>query len=467
MALQRVLWLVENDEQGAKAGCETLPAGVGIQRVNEVAEALAEVRDGRTDCVLVSGRPEGSDRSALLDLLLGADPQTPVIFWDSELSARAAIGLVREGAYTCHGDRDDWNTVLTSVQEACAEKLRREQAGRGSEGGEPWRRKLVGDSSAMEDVANTIRLVGPFRCTVLITGETGTGKEMAARALHNASPRANLPMVAVNCSAVPETLLEAELFGHVKGAFTGATGHRIGRFEQAHKSTIFLDEISDMPLELQAKLLRVLQEREFQRLGSSETIQVDVRVIAASNVNLLERVKQGKFREDLYYRLNVVPLEMPPLRKRPDDIPLLAEHFVSKTCQAEGIPLKKLTPKTLERLSTMPWPGNVRQLENAVEKAIALSGLRDTLYPGDFGLAESQKLVAMGPVGPAPVLVTEHMDFAAAVSQFERSILQSALAKTGGNKTAAAELLGLKRTTLIMKLRGMGDGAVQTRQVAS
>jgi transcriptional regulator with GAF, ATPase, and Fis domain len=319
----------------------------------------------------------------------------------------------------------------------------------------------------MEDVANTIRLVGPFRCTVLITGETGTGKEMAARALHNASPRANLPMVAVNCSAVPETLLEAELFGHVKGAFTGATGHRIGRFEQAHKSTIFLDEISDMPLELQAKLLRVLQEREFQRLGSSETIQVDVRVIAASNVNLLERVKQGKFREDLYYRLNVVPLEMPPLRKRPDDIPLLAEHFVSKTCQAEGIPLKKLTPKTLERLSTMPWPGNVRQLENAVEKAIALSGLRDTLYPGDFGLAESQKLVAMGPVGPAPVLVTEHMDFAAAVSQFERSILQSALAKTGGNKTAAAELLGLKRTTLIMKLRGMGDGAVQTRQVAS
>ncbi len=465
MALQRVLWLVESDEQGPKAGCETLPAGVGIHRVTELAEAVAEGRDGKTDCVLISGRPAGEDRSTLLDLFLAADPQTPVIFWDRELSAREAISLVREGAYTCHGDRDDWNAVLNSIQEACAEKLRRKHAGRGSEGGEAWRRKLVGDSAAMEDVANTIRLVGPFRCTVLITGETGTGKEMAARALHNASPRANLPMVAVNCSAVPETLLEAELFGHVKGAFTGATAHRIGRFEQAHKSTIFLDEISDMPLELQAKLLRVLQEREFQRLGSSETIQVDVRVIAASNVNLLDRVRQGKFREDLYYRLNVVPLEMPPLRKRSADIPLLAEHFVAKTCQAEGIPQKKLTPKTLERLSTMPWPGNVRQLENAVEKAIALSGLRDTLYPADFGLAESQKLVAMGPV-PAPILITEQMDFAAAVSQFERSILQSALAKTGGNKTAAAELLGLKRTTLIMKLRGMAD-PVQTSQVAS
>jgi transcriptional regulator with GAF, ATPase, and Fis domain len=286
---------------------------------------------------------------------------------------------------------------------------------------------------------------------------------MAARALHAASPRAALPMVAVNCSAVPESLLEAELFGHVKGAFTGATGPRVGRFEQAHKSTIFLDEISDMPIELQAKLLRVLQEREFQRLGSSETVQVDVRVIAATNVNLLDRVRQGKFREDLYYRLNVVPLEMPPLRKRPGDIPLLAEHFISKFCSAEGIPLKKVTPKTLERLFTMSWPGNVRQLENAIEKAIALSGYRDTLYPADFGLVESARLVLSEPVAP-PALFTGRVDFATAVSEFEKAILQNALAKTGGNKTAAAELLGLKRTTLIMKLRGLGD--LSPQQVA-
>ena len=466
MPLQRVLWLVESKEDSASTGCEALPPGVGVSRVTDLAEALTAARSGKADCVLISSRPEGREREELLDLFLGANAQTPVIFWDQDLSAREAIDLVREGAYTCHGDRESWESLLESIGQACDEKQRREQA-RDTEKVEAWRQKLVGHSPAMEDVANTIRLVGPFRCTVLITGETGTGKEMAARALHNASPRANLPMVAVNCSAVPETLLEAELFGHVKGAFTGATGQRIGRFEQAHKSTIFLDEISDMPLELQAKLLRVLQEREFQRLGSSETIQVDVRVIAATNVNLLEQVRQGKFREDLYYRLNVVPLEMPPLRKRAADIPLLVEHFVAKTCQAESIPLKKVTPKTLDRLVTAAWPGNVRQLENAVEKAIALSGYRDTLYPADFGLAESHRLVAVQPAAPTPILISEHIDFASAVSQFERSILQGALAKTGGNKTAAAELLGLKRTTLIMKLRGLDPALAQPRQAVS
>jgi DNA-binding NtrC family response regulator len=467
MPLQRVLWLVESNEKTLSTGCEPLPPGFGISRMTDLAEALGAIRSGKADCALISSRPEGREREALLDLLLGADAQTPVIFWDRELSAREAIALVREGAYTCHGERDHWDTVLESLEQACEEKRRRGQARPGTDTAEPWRRKLVGSSPAMDDVANTIRLVGPFRCTVLITGETGTGKEMAARALHNASPRANSPMVAVNCSAVPETLLEAELFGHVKGAFTGATGQRIGRFEQAHKSTIFLDEISDMPLELQAKLLRVLQEREFQRLGSSETIQVDVRVIAATNVNLLDRVRQGKFREDLFYRLNVVPLEMPPLRKRPADIPLLVEHFIAKTCQAEGIPVKKVTPKTLERLVSAPWPGNVRQLENAVEKAIAMSGYRDTLYPADFGLAESHRLIAVPPATAEPVLISEQFDFATAVSQFERSILQTALAKTGGNKTAAAELLGLKRTTLIMKLRGMEPGLAHPQQAAS
>ena len=468
MPLKRVLWLVSGDEPPTSTGCETLPPGLGISRVSDLAEALAAIASEKADCILISSRPAGSDRRAVLDMFLEADVQTPVIFWERDLSAREAVNLVREGAYTCLGERDGWSAVLESIEQACHEKQRREGSSPDAQTTEIWRRKLVGTSSAMEDVANTIRLVGPFRCTVLITGETGTGKEMAARALHNASPRANLPMVAVNCSAVPESLLEAELFGHVKGAFTGAIGQRVGRFEQAHKSTIFLDEISDMPLELQAKLLRVLQEREFQRLGSSDTIQVDVRVIAATNVNLLDRVRQGKVREDLYYRLNVVPLEMPPLRKRPADIPLLVEHFVAKTCQNEGIPLKKVTPKTLERLLTMSWPGNVRQLENSVEMAIALSGFRDTLHPADFGLAESHRLMAVESAASSPMLISGQMDFAAAVSQFERSILQGALAKTNGNKTAAAELLGLKRTTLIMKLRGLGDPAsTQPRQFAS
>jgi len=312
----------------------------------------------------------------------------------------------------------------------------------------------------MESVVETIRLIGPRRCTVLICGETGTGKEMAARALHMASSRAQGPFVAVNCNALPDGLLEAELFGHAKGAFTGAVGSRMGRFEQANRGTIFLDEIGDMPLDLQAKLLRVLQEREIQRLGSPETVRVDVRVIAATNADLYEKIQAGKFRQDLYYRLNVVPLSMPALRQRVEDIPPLVEHFLDKICRAEGLPVKGVTPEAVRRLRTCPWPGNVRQLENTVEMAVALSGDREILYPSDFGLAQ-----------PAPSNVIpfdfgvhsdpmESMDFNTAVARFERAMLERALQKTTGNKTAAAELLGLKRTTLIMKLRGFGSPAL-------
>src|SRR5580700_5681637 len=221
---------------------------------------------------------------------------------------------------------------------------------------EKWRRLIIGSSPAIERTIQVIRLVGMRRATVLITGETGTGKELVARAIHQASPRAHLPMVAVNCNALPENLIEAELFGHVKGAFTGAIQHRMGRFEQAHRGTLFLDEVGDLPLDVQTKLLRVLQEREFQRIGSSETVHVDVRLIAATNVNLAEAVRQGKFREDLYYRLNVVPVSTPPLRERPEDIPLLARHFVEKICRIEEIPTPELASDAVTRLQTYGWP---------------------------------------------------------------------------------------------------------------
>jgi transcriptional regulator with PAS, ATPase and Fis domain len=291
---------------------------------------------------------------------------------------------------------------------------------------------------------------------VLITGETGTGKEMAARAIHAASNRAHLEMVAVNCSALPENLLEAELFGHVRGAFTGAVGNRAGRFEQANRGTLFLDEVAEMPLELQAKLLRVLQEREFQKLGSSETVKVDVRVIAACNVDLHERIRQGRFRQDLYYRLNVVPIVMPPLRRRTMDIPLLVNHFIDKVCRQEGLTEKQLTRETMERLRRHDWPGNVRQLENAIEMAVALSGDRDTLVPGDFPLPS----VAHAKVVPMPVpaqiaLPEEGLDFERVVTSIERGILLQALRRTEGNKKAAADLLGLKRTTLTAKLKAL------------
>ena len=389
--------------------------------------------------------------------------QAPIVILDPEMTAAQAVQLIRNGAYHCFGGRDSLEALRQCLHQACDEKRRREKLRDRIPAAAELEQWMVGESRAMEDVLNTIRLIGPRRCTVLITGETGTGKEMAARALHMASPRAPLPMVAVNCSALPENLLEAELFGHVKGAFTGASNLRIGRFEQAHKSTLFLDEIGEMPIELQTKLLRVLQEREIQRLGSSETIRVDVRVVAASNSDLLERVRQGKFREDLYYRLNVVPLAMPPLRQRRGDIPLLVDHFVAKVCRNEGIPVKHVTPEAKERLQGLPWPGNVRQLENMVEMAIALSGDRETLGPADFGLTPANFKVVPMELPVLPITLPESMDFDAAVGHFERSILEQALTRTGGNKTAAAELLGLKRTTLIMKLRGLQDSQAHAR----
>ena len=450
-----LLWLAPDALLLAESEFPYLVSEFEIHRVATLHQAAHALGTGAIGCILVTGPALDYSRLETLEVLHGADPQAPVVFFDPEMTAAQAVQLVRNGAYNCFGVRDCPNALRQSLHQACDEKKRRDKLRDRTPATAQLEQWLVGESRAIEDVLNTIRLIGPRRCTVLITGETGTGKEMAARALHMASPRAHLPMVPVNCSALPENLLEAELFGHVKGAFTGASNLRIGRFEQAHKSTLFLDEIGEMPIELQTKLLRVLQEREIQRLGSSETIHVDVRVVAASNSDLLERVRQGKFREDLYYRLNVVPLAMPALRQRRSDIPLLVDHFAAKICRGEGIPVKRVTTETKERLRNLPWPGNVRQLENMVEMAIALSGDRETLGPADLGLTPANFKVV--PIDPSlsPISLPESMDFDAAVGHFERSILEQALLKTGGNKTAAAELLGLKRTTLIMKLRGL------------
>jgi DNA-binding NtrC family response regulator len=325
---------------------------------------------------------------------------------------------------------------------------------------EPWRRFLVGRSDAIERICSIVRLVGPRRSTVLITGQSGTGKEMVARALHMAGDRASHPLVCVNCAALPENLLEAELFGHVRGAFTGAMGQRTGRFEEAHRGTIFFDEIGDMPIDLQAKILRVLQEREFQRLGSSETIKVDVRVVAATNVDLAQRVRSGRFREDLYYRLNVVRVETPALSERPGDIEPLVQHFLRKICAAEQIAPRRITAEAVEHLTAYPWPGNVRQLENAVEAAIALCGERIVLDVRDFPLPEVWVEDRPSPeVAPQFHVPDQGLDFEQTVSALELSILRQALARTAGNKKLAADLLRLKRTTLAAKLRALGATA--------
>jgi DNA-binding NtrC family response regulator len=458
MSSQKLLRIANVPFLFAEGEWREVLAEFDVTDVMSLAEASVALSKEEFDGVLIYGEAPGGGATDALEMANAADAALPVVFWNPAMCAAGTVRLVQAGARYCLGYGDPPEALRDCLERAMEERRERKLAAESASKSEPWRSLLVGDSRAMQAVIETIRLLGGRRCTVLIGGETGTGKEMAARALHLASPRASHPMVAVNCSALPENLLEAELFGHVKGAFTGAIHNRVGRFEQAHQGTLFLDEICDMPLELQPKLLRVLQDREFQRLGSSETIHVDVRVIAATNVNLLERVRQGKFREDLYYRLNVAPLEMPPLRKRESDIGPLVEHFVKKICQLEDIPARKVAPEAIDRLRRCSWPGNVRQLENAVEMAVAMSGDRETLFASDFGLA---------PAGPVKVIPFESakipspppeaIDFETAVSHFERTMLEQALERTAGNKTAAAELLGMKRTTLIMKLRSFGD----------
>ena len=378
-------------------------------------------------------------------------PILTILLLDGMGTIDEAVRLVRSGAYHVldeAAEKDELVQVLGDAKEEV-----RTRAVVAPKGNSDWRSILVGANSVMRDLGRVIELVASRRCTVLITGETGTGKEMAARAIHLAGDRARFPMVALNCSAIPEHLLEAELFGHTRGAFTGAVGPRVGRFEEAQNSTLFLDEIGDMPLDLQAKLLRVLQERELQRLGSSETIKLNVRVIAASNLDLMERVKQGKFREDLYYRLNVVPVQMPPLRHRASDIALLARHFVHKICRLEGIPLKEVFNETLDHLSRYSWPGNVRQLENLVEKAVVMSGDRPALLVADFPLPKDVAHADFNRAAIPLVVPNDGLDFAATVSSFEKSILEQMLHTTNGNRTLAADRLRLRRTTLVSKLK--------------
>jgi len=416
--------VTENSPRVVRVSLETMDA------------ALDQLRACPADAIVL-------EDASLLEEFLTVARGVPVIVIDPSASIADVVRYLRLGAH----DVARVEETAAAMIDAAVEFQRGRRAADACP--EPWRKHIVGSSRAMMRTIEIIRLVGCRRSTVLITGETGTGKEMVARALHLASPRAQQQIVAVNCNALPENLLEAELFGHVKGAFTGAIQHRVGRFEQAHRGTLFLDEVGDLPLEIQTKLLRVLQEREFQRVGSSETVRVDVRLIAATNVDLTEKIKQGKFREDLYYRLNVVPIPAPPLRERLEDIPVLAHHFVEKICAQEEIPLRRLSPETLERLQRYSWPGNVRQLENAVEMAVALSGEREILYPSDFPLAN-----ASAPRVAAAASI-ETNDFEQTVGRIEKQILEEALRKAGGNKTAAAEMLGLKRTTLAAKLKSL------------
>lgn len=419
-----------------------------IHRISDLSAVIGTV-DAPDVIVARLPHSEMGDAELLAGIQRISLGATPLIAWVAETSPSGAFSL-------CYLGADEFITDQSSLEERASAlamaKLRRRGLKKwgdaeSSDGAEPWTRSLVGQSCSMRVVKELIRLVSPRRATVLITGETGTGKEVAARAIHDASPRAGQPMVSINCNAIPSELLEAELFGHVRGAYTGAFQSRPGRFEQAHRGTLFLDEIGDMPFSLQAKLLRVLQEREFHRLGSSESMRVDVRVIAATNANLTKLVEQGKFRQDLYYRLNVAPIHLPTLRERVEDITDLVPHFIEKICRNEQIPMKAIPAEIIAWLTKFPWPGNIRQLENTIESAIALSGSRGTLRMADFtalsGSPNQPRMFAMP---------TEGIDYNRIVGQFEKTLLSEALRLAGGSKKRAATLLQLKRTTFYAKL---------------
>ncbi len=326
---------------------------------------------------------------------------------------------------------------------------------------------IVGKARVMRDLFQLLETVAATSSTILISGETGTGKELVARAIHHNSPRRAQRFVAINCSAIPETLLEAELFGHARGAFTGAVASRAGRFEESHRGTLFLDEVGTMSPALQVKLLRVLQTRELQRLGDTHLIKVDVRIVAATNSDLTKMVAEGQFREDLYYRLNVIPVVLPALRERKEDIPLLVQHFLA-SLDRNAPPGEQSTGATeprvvsqdaMRHLMAYAWPGNVRELENVLERAVALGGGRRQIEVGDLPpvvRAASDDSAALSSEVP---LTDAGLDFAGYIDGIERELIRRALEKTGGNRGQAARLLNLKRTTLVEKLKRIGGTA--------
>ncbi|HXA68201.1 MAG TPA: sigma-54 dependent transcriptional regulator [Bryobacteraceae bacterium] len=417
-----------------------------------LASALEVLRRSPVQAILIHLPIRNCPVEELLTQLRNAGEQAPVVVYEPDGQVARSARMTLLGAFQYISQP----VPLEELRQVLLAALRQRFSPARMVTKRPmsWSNLLVGSSEPMREVIEVIGLVGHRRSTVLITGETGTGKEVAARAIHMASNRSASRMVAINCAALPDHLLEAELFGHTKGAFTGAVNARVGLFEQAHRGTIFLDEIGEMPLQLQTKILRVLQEREVQRIGSSEPLTVDVRVIAASNQNLIRAVAQRRFREDLYYRLNVVALKMPPLRERLSDIPELAQHFLEKVAEQESAAPKRIDPAALEVLVRYGWPGNVRQLEHALESAVALSGARTTLYPKDFDLPMDMLAAELDPLALLDV-PESGINFEELITGIERRLLERALQKSGGNKARAASMLNMKRTTLISKFKSL------------
>jgi len=444
--------LVDDDWQTAEALRKNLQMeGYAADIATSLPEALDMLARGLYPIVLSDLRMPEMSGVELCDEIRRRHPDTEVVILTAYGTIQTAVEAVKRGAYDYLTKPVDTERLLGTLRRLFELRRLRDEnrALREQIQAERKATRLIGSSPAIAAVLEAARTVAPTDATVLIRGESGTGKELVASAIHNLSPRAKRPLVKVNCAAIPETLLESELFGHERGSFTGAVARRKGRFEAAHRGTIFLDEISEMSPALQAKLLRVLQEREFQRVGGTDTIAVDVRVIASTNRNLEAAVREGDFREDLYYRINVVPIALPPLRDRREDIMLLASHFLERFNRRNHKAIKGFTPAAREKLMAYNWPGNVRELENCIERSVVMAQ-GDTIGPDDIAL--NPDIRRDSPAEVASALLRPGFS----VEDFERTLIEAALERTGGNQSRAAELLGLTRRTLQYRIEKHG-----------
>ncbi len=452
--------LVVDDNEFFRSAVERMLARAGytVTAVRDGAEAMSVVSSQPLDLVLCDVKMPGISGHELVRQVHDVNADLPCIVITGYGGAEASLEALQAGAYWYldKGSEQTSHDVLRKLAAQAIEHgrlksenrlLQRQLHSRYGEG------PLVGTSDPLRRVLELVERVADTDSTVLITGESGTGKELVARAIHWGSRRAERMFVTVNCGAIPEELLESELFGHVRGAFTNAVAAREGRFALAHGGTIFLDEIGDMSPTLQVKLLRVLQDRTFEPVGSSQTQRVDVRVIAATHQNLQTAIRERRFREDLYYRLNVIPIETPPLRARKDDIPLLVSHFLKKVQEERRVASCSIERDALEQLCAYDWPGNVRELENTIERLVVLKG------GGAIGIADlpsSLRPDAGRAASDAPRLGASGLSLTATVDRFEAELIRQALQQTGWNKNQAAKLLEMNRTTLLEKIKKHG-----------
>jgi two-component system response regulator AtoC len=448
------LVLVVDDDPGTRkvARANLSLEGFEVAVASSGQEGLARLAEADPMAMVTDLKLPDLDGIALMDRARALRPHLPVVVVTGNATVETAVQAMRRGAlhYLTKPIRYD-ELALVLRHAVAGERARREVARlQGELERAAGFEEMVGDSPEMQRVLALVDQVAPSDATVLIQGETGTGKELVARAIHRRSPRRERPFVAVNCSAVPRELMESEFFGHEKGSFTGAVARRIGRFEQADGSTLFLDEVGELDLSLQAKLLRVLQEREFTRIGAAAPTRVDVRIVAATNRDLAELVREGRFRDDLYYRLNVIPLRLPPLRERPGDVPALLEHFLRSFAERYGKPVPPAPPEILQAARSHPWPGNVRELRNACERAALL------------GWPAVAPLLAVGPrpAGPLEPLVDVDRPFQEAkqalLDRFEREYFQRLLQRHRGKVGEVARAAGIAERNLYEKMKALG-----------